>query len=458
MTKGKPFPIIIQFCLPILFGAMFQQAYSLIDAFIVRRFIGLNEMGAVLSTGPLQFLVLGFTWGITTGFSIPISQAFGAGDLCEMRKRVANSLYLCGIIAVALAAITVTFIRPLLVVMQTPEATIDAAYNYIVVIFAGIPVILCYNIFIAILRALGDSKTPLYFLGISCVLNIVLDIVFIVVFKWGTSGVGWATVVSMTFATVLCLIHIRRSFYILRFLKGELRFCRSRCGILLKNGIPMALQFSITAIGSVVLQSAMNGFGPVVVSAVATAAKIQVFVMQPMEALGITMATYCAQNLGAGKLLRIKKGISLSMVTVLCYSVFAGVLIVFGGRWLAYPLIVLGAESEQDIANIAIAMPYIKQFQIANGSLYWLLGILFVIRNSIQGLGYSKVTVLAGVSELFARAGVAFLLVPFFGFRAICFANSLAWLFADILLIIIFIFLMKKLSNIPRRELGKKIL
>jgi putative MATE family efflux protein len=453
MTKGKPFPIIIQFCIPILLGALFQQAYSLIDAFIVRRFIGFNEMGAVLSTGPLQFLVLGFTWGITTGFSIPIAQAFGAGDIPEMRKRAANAFYLCGIIAVILCAVTVTFIRPLLVLMQTPDVTIDAAYSYIVVIFAGIPVIMTYNILIALLRALGDSKTPLYFLAISCVLNIILDIVFIAVFGWGTAGVGLATVISMSFAMILCLIHVRRSFPVLRFNKNELKLCRSRSGRLLKNGIPMALQFSITAVGSVILQSAMNGFGPVVVSAVGTASKIQVFVMQPMEALGITMATYCAQNLGAGKLLRIKAGIRMSMVTVLIYSIAVGALIVFAGRLLAYPIIVLGAETAEEIANIEIAMNYIRQFQLVNGSLYWLLGILFIVRNSVQGLGYSRVTVFAGVSELFARAGVAFMLVPFFGFNAICFANPLAWLLADILLIIVFIVLMKKLTKMPRKEL-----
>ena len=452
MTKGKPLPIIIRFCIPILFGSLFQQAYNLADAFIVRRFIGLNEMGAVLSTGALHFLVIGFVMGLTTGFSIPISKAFGGGDIVEMRKRAANAFYLSGIFAIILTVLTLVFVRGLLELMQTPVETFDAAYDYVIVLFGTIPVIMTYNILVAILRALGDSRTPLYFLALSCILNIILDLVFIVVFNLGTAGVGWATAVSMSVAVILCIIYIRRSHPILHFKKNELKFCRNRCNVLLKNGVPMALQFSITAVGSVILQGAVNGFGPVVVSAIGIAARIQIFIMQPMEALGITVATYCAQNLGARKLHRIKKGIKLSLIAVLTYSAFAGLLIVFGGRLLAS--LVIGASPDgAESVNTAEVMVYIKQFQLVNASLYWLLGILFIIRNAVQGLGYSKVTVLAGVSELIARAGIAFLLVPLFGFNAVCFANPLAWLFADVLLIIVLVALMKKLSKLPRHEL-----
>jgi putative MATE family efflux protein len=429
---------------------MFQQAYNLTDAIIVGRFIGMDEMGAVLSMGSLIFLVIGFVIGLTTGFSIPIARSFGAGDIVEMRRRAVNAFYLCGIFAVVLTAVTMIFTRQLLVIMQTPEQTIEAAYSYIIVLFGSIAVIMTYNILVALLRALGDSKTPLYFLMISCVLNIIFDLVFIIGFGWGTAGVGFATLFAQSAAVILCLIHIRKNFPVLSYAKGEMKFCCSRCVMLLKNGVPMALQFSITAVGSVVLQRAVNILGPVVVSAVGMASRIQVLVMQPMEALGLTMATYCAQNLGAGKLHRIKKGIKLSMITVLIYSLFAGIFIVFFGRYLAVLFVGSGAE------NLDYALGYIRQFQVVNGSLYWMLGILFIIRNSVQGLGYSGVTVFAGVGELIARAGVAFLLVPFFGFNAICYANPLAWLFADILLIIVFIVLMKKLSKIPWRDLREK--
>ena len=457
MTKGKPFPIIIRFCVPVFLGSILQQIYNLADAFIVRRFVGLDEMGAVLSTGSLHFLVIGFVIGLTAGFSIPVSRSFGSGEISEMRKRAANAFYLSGIFAIALTALTVVFIRQLLETMQTPAETINAAYRYIIVLFCGIPVIMAYQIMVAILRALGDSKTPLYFLAISGLVNVFLDVLFIAVFNWGTAGAGWATVVSITFADVLCLFHIKKNHLVLTFQKSELKFCRKRSAELIKNGVPMALQFSITAVGSVIIQSAVNGFGAVVVSAIGTAARIQILIMQPMEALGITMATYCAQNLGAGKLHRIKKGIQLSMTAVLIYSAFAGLLIIFAGRILAFFIIGLGETGADDVANVEEALVYIKQFQLVNGSLYWLLGILFIVRNTIQGLGYSKVTVFAGISELIARAGVAFIFVPFFGFNAICFANPLAWLFADILLIIVFIVLMKRLSKFSRHELKVKV-
>ncbi|MCL2035804.1 MAG: MATE family efflux transporter [Oscillospiraceae bacterium] len=429
----------------------------MVDALIVRRFVGLDEMGAVLSTGSLHFMIIGGIIGLTTGFSIPISRSFGAGDHVEMRKLAANAFYLCGFFSVILTALTLVFIRQLLVFMQTPAETIEAAYSYIIVLFGSIPVIMAYNILVALLRSLGDSKTPLYFLTVSCFLNIILDLLFIAVFKWGTAGAAWATVISTFVAVVLCFIHIRKNFPALYFGKGEFKFCRKRSAVLLRNGVPMALQFSITAVGSVIIQRAVNSFGAIAVSAIGTAARLQIFVMQPMEALGLTMATYCAQNLGAGKLHRIKKGIRLSMITVLIYSVVTGLLIIFAGRYLAFLIIGLGAGSAEESAGIAEAMGYIKQFQIVNGSFHWLLGILFIVRNSVQGLGYSKVTMLAGVSELFARAAVAFMLVPFFGFNAICFANPMAWLAADILLIIVFLTLMRKFSRINRHDLKGKI-
>jgi putative MATE family efflux protein len=450
MTKGKPFPIIIRFCIPILLGSLFQQLYNLADAAIIGRFVGMDEMGAVLSTGSLHFLVIGFVIGLTTGFSIPISQSFGAGDVSEMRRRVANAFYLCGIFAVALALVTVAFVRQLLEIMQTPAATIDAAYDYIVILFGSIPIIMAYNILAALMRALGNSKAPLFFLMLSCALNIILDLVFIVGFDWGTSGAGWATTVSMGFATIMCIFYISRNFPVLISTREERKFCRKRCMKLIENGVPMALQFSITAIGSVIIQRAVNGFGEIVVSAIGMAARIQIFVMQPMEALGITMATFCAQNLGAGKLHRIKAGIRVSMLAVLIYSVFAGLVIIFLGRHIAVLFVGSGAE------NLDYALNYIRQFQLVNGSLYWLLGVLFILRNTVQGLGYSRVTVFAGVGELAARAGVAFLLVPLFGFNAVCFANPTAWLFADILLVIIFAASIKKLSKMPRQELKSR--
>jgi putative MATE family efflux protein len=449
MTKGKPVPVIIRFCLPVLLGCLLQQSYNLADIAIIGRFVGMDEMGAVSATGSLNFLVIGFVLGLTNGFCIPIAQTFGAGDVPEMRRYAANAFYLCGMFAVGLTALTMVFTRPLLEFMNTPPETIESAYSYIIVLFGGITAIILYNVFAGLLRALGDSKTPLYFLIISCVISVVLDLVFILGFNMGTAGAGWATVIAQIFSVILCAVYLRKNYPVLLFKKGELKFSRERCLKLIANGVPMALQFSITAIGSVILQSAVNGLGKVAVSAVGMASKIQVFLMQPMETLGITMATFCAQNLGAGKLRRVKKGIKLGMIMVLIYSVAAGLLVIFAGRYMA---MIFVSENEE---NLSEALNYVSRLLAANGSLYCVLGVLFIIRNSVQGLGYGMVTMLAGVSELVARAGVASL-VTVYGFNAVCFANPAAWILADLMLIVIFAVLMKKLSKIPRKELGRK--
>jgi Na+-driven multidrug efflux pump len=271
--------------------------------------------------------------------------------------------------------------------------------------------------------------------------------VFILGLNMGTGGVGWATLVSQMCAVILCAVYLRKNYPVLRFKKGEMVFCRTRCGKLLINGVPMALQFSITAIGSIILQRAVNSLGVVVISAIGMASRVQILMMQPMEALGITMATFCAQNLGAGKLHRIKSGIKSALFIVVMYSVAAGLIVIFFGQYLTIAFVGRNAE------NLNEALVYIRQLFFANGIFYWSLGILFVLRNSIQGLGYSSVTVLAGVSELAARAGVAFAFVPVIGFNAVRFANPAAWLFADVILVVIFIIIIKKLSKIPRNEL-----
>ena len=274
MTKGKLFPVIIRFCLPVLLGSLFQQFYNLTDAAIIGRFVGMDEMGAVLSTGPLHFLVIGFVLGLTTGFSIPIAQSFGLGDVSEMRRRVVNAFYLCGIFAVGLTVLTVLTVRKLLIVMQTPAETLNDAYNYIFILYSGIIVIMAYNMLAALMRALGNSKTPLMFLIISGVLNILFDLLFIIGLVWETAGAGIATVLSQFIAVILCVIFVKRNFHILASSKEEKKFCKERCTKLLNNGVPMALQFSITAIGSMILQSAVNVLGPIVVSAVGMAARV----------------------------------------------------------------------------------------------------------------------------------------------------------------------------------------
>lgn len=438
MTKGKPFPVILRFCIPMLFGSIFQQFYNIADTLIVGRFISVDALAAVGSTGSLNFLVIGFLLGICSGFCIPVSQSFGAGDIKEMRRYIANSLYLCAFFTVLLTVVTLLFTRQMLVLMGTPEDILEGAYSYIIVIFAGIVAIMVYNLMASILRALGDSKTPLYFLAIACVLNVALDLLFILVFGMGLGGVGLATVLAQAVSGVMCVVYVWRNYPILHFMRDELRFSWKHCKRLLVIGVPMALQFSITAVGAVILQRAVNGLGTAVIASITTGNRISMLLTQPMETLGITMATYCGQNLGAGRPDRISGGVRVAIRMTLVYSVFAGVVLWFFGRYLSL-IFIDGSETE-----ILRDMVY---FLRIIGACYPVLGVLFVLRNSIQGMGNSFLPMFAGVSELVARSLVAFLLVGAIGFTAVCLAGPVAWLFADILLIPSYFVVLNKIKK-----------
>ena len=305
MTTGKPYKLILSFALPMIFGNVFQQLYNMVDTIIVGKYVGVDALAAVGSTGAINFLVIGFALGICSGFSIPVAQSFGAGNHSQMRKYVANSIYLSVIASIILTVSTMLLTGPILRITNTPEEIYDDAYRYIIVIFAGISATIFYNMLSGILRALGDSKTPLVFLGISSVLNIILDLTFIIVFKWGVFGASFATVISQGISALLCLFYTIKNYDILRFDSFELKPDLEKMKKLVVIGVPMALQFSITAIGSIILQSAVNTLGKTAVASMTAAIKIQTVAVGPMESMGITMATYCGQNRGAGKYSRI---------------------------------------------------------------------------------------------------------------------------------------------------------
>lgn len=441
MTQGKPMKLILSFCIPLVLGNLFQQLYNMVDSIIVGQFVGVGALAAVGSTGSLNFLVLGFMNGLCSGFSIPVAQSFGAGSLSEMRKHVANAVYL-GVIATALlTTLTMIFTPQVLQLMQTPADIYQDAYDYIIVIFAGMFATMLYNILSGFLRALGDSRTPLYFLIIASGLNIVLDLIFILVFSMGVSGAAYATVISQAVSAVLCLFYIRKKFRILRFEQGELGFHWQQSKKLLSIGVPMACQFSITAVGSIILQSAVNTLGSGVVAAVTAAGKIQMIVTQPMETLGITMATYGGQNLGAGKIDRIQKGVRQSVALSLVYCVVACLAVSFLGYYIAL-LFISSSET--------VILSEVVRFMRINGIFYPMLGLLFIYRNTLQGLGYSLLPMLAGVCELVARSAVAFCLVGTFGFHAICFANPAAWFAAVVLLMAVWVVKIRALKRDPR--------
>ena len=421
----------------VILGYMLQQLYSLCDTVIVGRCLGVNELAAVGSTGAVSFLVVGFATGMCTGMSIPVAQAFGAGDYQKLRKYLANSFYLSALISIVMTVGTIIFTGDLLRLMKTPEELYDFAYDYIFTVFAGISATILYNLLSSMLRSIGDSRTPLIFLAIAAALNIGLDFLFILGFHTGVAGAGYASVLSQGISGILCLIYMFKKYEIFRIRKEEWKLSLSCCGRLVSIGLPMALQFSITAIGSIILQTAVNTLGTVSVTAVTAASKLQMILTGPMECLGITMATYCGQNRGAREFERIRSGIRTSVVVSMIYCVVSAVIIIVLGGWMA--LLFLDASETEVMAQV-------KEYLRLNAYFYPTLGLLFILRNGLQGMSYSFLPMMAGVTELIARVLVCVAFVPDFGYTAACMASPVAWIFADTLLVTVYFVKMKSLK------------
>lgn len=439
MTKGSPMKLILGFAVPLLFGLVFQQFYSMVDAIIVGHYLGVDALAAVGATGSVNFLIIGFCMGICSGFGIPIAQEFGAKHEDALRRFVANSVWLSAIFAVVITIAVSLLCRPILRLMRTPDNIIDGSYNYIIIIFLGIPVVFLYNMTAAILRSLGDSRTPVVFLVTAAILNIFLDVFCIVVIPMGVAGAAVATVVSQAIAGFACLIYMRKKFSILTLSQDERKWNRDYAAKLCNMGIPMGLQYSITAIGSVILQSAVNGIDSNAVAAVTAGGKVSMLLVCPFDAMGSTMATYGGQNVGAGDLERVDRGLKSCCLLGLIYSLIAlGGVYLFGKQLL---LLFLDAGETQIIGN---AYSFIQ----ISALFYFPLALVNIVRFLIQGMGFSRLAVFAGAFEMLARALAGFLLVPHFGFSAVRFANPLAWIFADIFLIPAFFFVRKKMEKL----------
>ncbi len=443
MTKGSPMRLILGFAVPLLFGLLFQQFYSMVDTIIVGHYLGVEALAAVGATGSVNFLIIGFCMGVCNGFAIPIAQEFGAGHEENMRRFIGNCVRLSVIFAVVITIAVVVLCRPILQAMRTPDNIIDGSYTYIVVIFAGIPVTFLYNMTAAVIRSLGDSRTPVIFLIMSAVLNIFLDLICILVFHMGISGAAVATVVSQAAAGLCCLIYMKKKFAILELSGEEWRWNRNYVLKLCNMGIPMGLQYSLTAIGSVILQSAVNGIGSDAVAAVTAGSKLSMLMVCPFDAMGSTMATYGGQNMGAGHLERIDKGLKSCTILGLVYSLSAVGIVYGAGRSLL--LLFLDASESEILGN---ALYYITR----NMWFYFPLALVNIVRFLIQGMGFSRLAVFAGAFEMLARGLAGFILVPVFGFPAVCFANPLAWIFADLFLIPAFFYVRKKTRKLMGNE------
>jgi len=427
LTIGNPLKLILFFAFPICLGNIFQQFYNLIDALIVGRYIGIKALGAVGATGPLIFLVISFIFASTQGFSVVLAQKFGARDYDMVRKSFASSIILSSILTIILTLISTPFTYLMLNFLKTPNDIIDMANKYLFIMFIGIFATVFYNLSSNTVRALGDSKTPLYFLIVSTFFNIVLDILFVVKFHWNIEGVGWATVVAQGISTILCMSYMFLKFPILKLKKSDWQIEKDFLLEHLRIGIPMGFQMSVLSLGIVALQFVINGFGAIAVAAYTSAMRIDQIFGQIYVALGAAIATYTAQNFGANKLSRIKEGAKIGIEIVLIVSIFS--------------IIILGLFSE-NIISLFLNEPNNQVIEYASLYLhiisifFFFLGTLILFRNILQGMGSVVSPLISGIAELIARAVGAFILGYYFNYLGVCFATPLAWLLGALVLFI----------------------
>lgn len=437
MTNGSPSKHILGFAVPMLFGMLFQQFYNLVDTIIVGKTLGVEALAGVGATGSINFMIIGFCMGVCNGFVIPVAQCFGAKKPADLRKYVFNG-YICSIVfAIVLTLASVIFCRRILIIMNTPADIIDHAYNYIVVIFIGIPTVFLYNMVSGVIRSLGDSKTPVVFLVLSSIINVVLDFFLILVCKMGVAGAGWATVTSQLISGLTCLIYMYKKYDILKGDKSEMVLDRRFITNLCMNGVPMGLQYSITAIGSTILQAAVNTLGSTYVAAMTAGSKMFNFTCCPFDALGSTMATYAGQNVGAAKIKRLGQGVRSAMIIGSVYSVLSLIALYFTTDYIA--LLFVNASETTIIALT-------RQFILASACFYIPLTGVNVVRFCIQGMGFSVFAISAGILEMIGRAFAAIILIPNIGFMGACLASPIAWIAADAFLFPAFIHCAKKLN------------
>lgn len=433
MTSGSPMKIILWFTLPIFIGNVFQQFYNMADAVIVGKFVGNNALAAVGSTGTIMFLINGFVIGMTAGFTVLTAQKFGAGDERGIRKSVTGAAWLSLIVGLILTAAFMVFMKPLLTLMNTPADIFDDAYAYIMIISGGILAQMLYNLLASILRALGNSRVPLYFLILSAVLNIVLDLVFVIVFQMGAAGAAVATIISQGVSGILCLVYIGKKVQLLKMTKEDWKPQTTLLSAQLKVGIPMALQYSITAIGTMMVQSSLNILGSTLVAAYTAAGKIEQVVTQAYIAMGTTMATYGAQNMGAGDVPRIRQGFKACTIIGIVYSFIAAAFVMTAGKYMTYLFV------SEDVGTIMNSVDiYLK----CVGIFFIPLAVVNIYRNGIQGLGYGLLPMTAGIAELIGRGVVAVIAAGQRSYLGVCLASPAAWILAGGLLIVMYYYIM----------------
>lgn len=438
MTVGSPLRQITKFALPLILGYILQQMYLVIDAAIVGRWIGVGALAAVGASSSIMFLVMGFCNGACAGFAIPVAQSFGAKDYSKMRLYVANAVRISAVMATVVTLLSLMFCRRILQMVNTPADIFHDAYIFLMLQFAAIPLTFGFNLFSGQIRALGNSRQPFFFLITSAVVNVLLDVVLILGCGLGVAGAGIATWLSQALSVILCLWYIRKHMQLLIPKGDERRFDNKRTSILLNNGVPMGLQFSITGIGIIMLQSANNALGTTCVAAFTASMRIKYLFTCVFENIGVAMATYCGQNLGARRMDRVTKGVKDAITLMLIYFVFTFALIYPFADWMMRLFVDSG---EAEVVGRA------AQFMRIANYFYPALGLLTILRYSIQGLGFSNLSMLSGVMEMIARCGVSLWLVPALAWTGVCLGDPVAWCMADLFLIPAFLWVQQRLRK-----------
>ena len=427
MTSGKPIKLIWNFTIPLLIGNLFQQLYNMADTFIVGRTIGVHALASVGSTGSIIFLILGFANGLTAGLAIPLAQRYGAKNYSGVKRSFYVSILISAVVAILLTILSMVFCRQILEIMQTPVEIIDGAYDYLMVIFAGIFSSMAFNLLSNIFRSIGDAKTPLYFLVIACIMNIILDVVFIAGFGMGVEGAGYATVLSQIFSALACILYIWKKIPILRLNSKDFVAESSDVKEHVRISFPMAFQSSIIAIGAIIIQIILNQLGATAVAAYTAAQKIDQVAILPMMSFGVTMATFVAQNYGAKKYDRIWRGVRDCIKLSLTFAISVGIILNVFSPIFIRAFVGVGHEEVVELGAI---------YFITNGTMYSLLSLLFIYRYTLQGVGKTFTPTVAGIMELCMRAFAAVVLSNLYGYTGATMANPLAWLGSLIPLII----------------------
>ena len=419
LTTGSPWRVILVFAVPLLVGNVVQQLYQVVDAIVVGRHLGVEALAAVGATGSLLFLLLGFAWGLTSGFAIPTAQAFGAGDAAAVRRSVASGTLLTAAMSVVLTVAAPLLAGPALRLLRTPDELVPQATTFAVVSFLGASTMMFFNYLSAVIRAIGDSRTPLLFLALSCTLNIGLVVVLVANLGLGVGGAALATVISQAVSVALCLWFVRRRVPVLRVHREDWRVARADLALHLRLGLPMGFQASIIAIGALAVQVRLNSLGSDAVAAYTTAARVDGLAVALLASLGLAVSMFVAQNHGAGRPDRIRRGVVQSVWMSAVGGVLLGAVLVTAGG----PIVSLFVGPEE--GRVVSMASYLL---LVNGLLYVLLGVLFVLRGALQGLGHTVVPTLTGIIELVMRVGAAVVLGASFGFTGVVWGNPLAWI------------------------------